>query len=177
MFYKCRITKYIEVAPANFLGTHPACSWPLWTLSMCSTYFSCHWAAMSCLKRKCFAKEKSRHHDCLPAGLCQDKFVQDGEDEAVEKDGVEEDHQSGCFVTHDEADERQNHLTIITSNHWGMKKISCYLLKHRQLAVLSLLLLLAEVREGVQLSLVTLLIPKSKKKSYCGINEDLRLTK
>ena len=58
MFYKCRVTKYCEVALANFLGTHPACSWPLWTLSMCSTYFSCHWAAMSCLKRKCFAKGK-----------------------------------------------------------------------------------------------------------------------
>ena len=58
MFYKCRITKYCEVAFANFLGTHPACSWPLWTLSMCSIYFSCHWAAMSCLKRKCFAKGK-----------------------------------------------------------------------------------------------------------------------
>ena len=58
MFYECRITKYCEEALANFLGTHPACSWPLWTLSMCSIYFSCHWAAMSCLKRKCFAKGK-----------------------------------------------------------------------------------------------------------------------
>merc|ERR1719462_974209 len=77
----------------------------------------------------------------VPAGLCQDKFVKDGEDEAVEKDGVEEDHQSGGLVAHDEADERKN-----------------YLLKDRQLAVLSLLLLLAEVREGVQLSFVTFLI-------------------
>ena len=58
-----------------------------------------------------------------------------------------------------------------------MKKISYYLLKHRQLAILSLLLLLAEVREGVQLSLVTLLISISKKKSYCAINDNLRLTK
>ena len=62
-------------------------------------------------------------------------------------------------------------------NHWGKKKISYYLLKHRQLAILSLLLLLAEVREGVQLSLVTLLISISKKKSYCAINDNLRLTK
>ena len=69
-------------------------------------------------KENVLQKETSRLHDCLPAGLCQDKFVQDGEDEAVEQDGVEEDHQSGCFVAHDEADERQNHLTIITfSNH------------------------------------------------------------
>ena len=58
-----------------------------------------------------------------------------------------------------------------------MKKISYYLLKHRQLAILSLLLLLAEVREGVQLSFVTFLISMSKKKSYCAINDDLRLTK
>ena len=58
-----------------------------------------------------------------------------------------------------------------------MKKISYYLLKHRQLAILSLLLLLAEVREGVQLSFVTLLISMSKKKSYCAINDDLRLKK
>ena len=36
---------------ANMRRTlYPACSCPLWTLSMCSTYFSCHWAAMSCLK-------------------------------------------------------------------------------------------------------------------------------
>ena len=177
MFYKCRITKCIEVAPTNFQGTHPACSWPLWTLSMCSTYFSCHWAAMSCLKRKCFAKGNIRHQDCLPAWFCQDKFVEDGEDEAVQQDGVEEDHQSGGLVAHDEADERQNHLTIIISNHWVMIKISYYLLKHRQLAILSLLLLLAEVREGVQLSFVTLLISMSKKKSYCAINDDLRLKK
>ena len=122
MFYKCRITKCIEVAPTNFLGTHPACSWPLWTLSMCSTYFSCHWAAMSCLKRKCFAKGNIRHQDCLPAWFCQDKFVEDGEDEAVQQDGVEEDHQSGCFVAHDEANERQNYLTIIISITEGRKR-------------------------------------------------------
>ena len=107
----------------SIMSTHPACSCPLWTLSMCSTYFSCHWAAMSCLKTLWWEgqnKQNKFSDGCLPAWFCQDKFVQNSKDEAMEQDGVEKNNQPGCFVAHNEPHKGQNYLVVwLCSNYYS----------------------------------------------------------
>ena len=48
------------------------------------------------------------------AGLCHGHLVEHGEDEAVQKDGVEGHHQPRRLVARDEPDQGENHLHNIT---------------------------------------------------------------